>query len=92
MTKCLLLLVLSTSLLLHGCSHSHSGPVKGVAAPSFVDGGKSCSDKTDCSGFCLAPAFTAPGTRIAGTCQKSGDAAGCHTWVEKGVATVTQCD
>lgn len=63
-----------------------------VCDTSIPDGGKSCTDKAQCQGLCLAPEHAMTGDRVTGTCQKRTDDSGCHTMVVAGVTGGTDCD
>ena len=50
------------------------------------DSGQACRDKSECEGHCEAPLGTRDGTRLTGTCSKTGSdrLGGCWNLVERG--------
>jgi hypothetical protein len=56
-----------------------------VCAIPFVDGGKSCSDKSDCSGKCLIYNSDLPvGASSSGQCQRDDHIDGCWSEIVNG--------
>lgn len=56
----------------------------------YADGGKTCSDKADCQGACIAEGnLDAPAS--TGQCQKSNVQFGCYAKIVNGKATATIC-
>lgn len=59
---------------------------------TYADAGKTCSDKSDCSGRCLASGEVVAGSPASGTCQRDATQNfGCMQWIEGGVARPTIC-
>jgi len=59
---------------------------------AYADAGKTCRDKSDCSGRCLATGEVAAGAAAAGVCQRdASENFGCRQWIENGVARGTIC-
>ncbi len=52
----------------------------------YADAGKNCSDKSDCSGRCIAKGMPEMGKPANGTCQVDDRLFGCYATVDKGVA------
>ncbi|HEX2591133.1 MAG TPA: hypothetical protein VHL34_06540 [Rhizomicrobium sp.] len=62
----------------------------------YSDGGKTCSDDSQCKGGCLADTrhmTHAPkrGERVTGLCRPTSDGFGCSTHVKNGRAQETMC-
>ncbi|WP_444902005.1 hypothetical protein ACJJIG_02525 [Microbulbifer sp. SSSA007] len=78
---------------------SSGGKVEGIGIfgiPScvayYIDGGKSCTDNSQCQGLCFTPNTHEIGTAILGLCQSSEhDSFGCISTVENGVVSEAFC-
>ncbi len=57
-----------------------------------ADAGKACSDSAQCEGGCLAPAGTADGAQVAGTCSIDNNPFGCTQRVRDGVSSTICVD
>jgi hypothetical protein len=62
----------------------------------YPDGGKTCSDDSQCQGGCLADVghMDRPlraGERVKGACRPTSDGFGCSTHVKNGRALNTMC-
>jgi hypothetical protein len=61
----------------------------------YPDGGKSCSDDSQCKGGCIAQLnfgpVAKPGTPVRGVCEQANDGFGCTTHVKNGRALDTLC-
>lgn len=52
----------------------------------FADGGKVCTDKSQCQGACMGDGRRVTGQTATGTCQSYSRQLGCQTRIEKGAA------
>jgi len=82
----------------HACraKGGHVGSIGMFGSPACVrplpDGGKVCTDKTDCEGRCLnARSLLPPGTAVNGTCQREEPLDGCWQEVDGGRAMQGWC-
>ena len=58
----------------------------------YSDGGKVCSDSSECEGRCTTREVVEAGARISGVCQGSGlDRFGCYNQISNGVARPAIC-
>ncbi len=57
----------------------------------FSDGGKTCSDSSDCQGRCVADSSAQMMQPAKGTCAKTSYPCGCFSLVVNGVAQPTLC-
>ena len=57
----------------------------------YADAGKVCRDKSECLGQCRYAGNAAPGSSVAGECQRTTDPCGCFGIVENGKFTGTLC-
>ncbi|KQR08952.1 hypothetical protein VC273_00315 [Xanthomonas nasturtii] len=57
----------------------------------YADAGKTCTDKADCSGDCLATSIVPAGTATTGTCQRDSDRFGCRQAVVGGKGQAALC-
>jgi hypothetical protein len=63
-----------------------------VCAVPYADAGKTCSDKSDCIGVCIASYSEGGSQTGAGTCQTdNAPLFGCYSLVEKGVLRSARC-
>lgn len=72
------------------------GSIGMFGAPACVqplpDGGKACTDRTDCEGRCLNEgSLLPPGTVTNGICQRLEPLDGCWQEVDSGLATQGWC-
>ncbi|MDD3647852.1 MAG: hypothetical protein PHS44_05140 [Candidatus Dojkabacteria bacterium] len=51
---------------------------------SANDSGESCSDNSDCEGWCLADSNSKVGDIATGTCSEGFDATGCFKFIDNG--------
>ncbi len=60
---------------------------------NYADGGKTCSDSSECEGACLnyGDFITAGKTNQQGQCAKDNSPFGCYQKIEKGVAKHALC-
>ena len=63
---------------------------EGCVRPT-TDGGKSCTDNSQCQGACIAPFAAQPGTAVAGTCATEIGRMGCLNVVTQGKASGEAC-
>lgn len=57
----------------------------------FADAGKTCSDKADCQGACIADGNAASQSATTGQCQKTNVQFGCYAKIVGGKSTGTIC-
>jgi putative hemolysin len=57
----------------------------------FADAGKTCSDKADCQGACIADGNAESRGAVAGQCQKTNVQFGCYAKIVGGKSTGTIC-
>lgn len=57
----------------------------------FADAGKSCSDKADCQGACIADGNAESQAAVSGQCQKTNVQFGCYAKIVGGKSTGTIC-
>ena len=60
---------------------------------NHTDGGKTCSDNSECQGTCLAPEGVKPGEDIGakGNCSSYSPVVGCFSSLNKGTVSLTIC-
>ena len=59
---------------------------------AYADAGKTCSNRSDCEGQCLAIGEVTAGSPAAGTCQRDASQTfGCRQRVDGGVAQPVLC-
>lgn len=63
---------------------------EGCVRPT-TDGGKYCSDKSQCQGACNAPFGALPGEAVAGKCASEVGRYGCRNHVNSGQASGEFC-
>ena len=57
----------------------------------YADAGKTCSDKADCQGACIAEGNAESQGAITGQCQKTNVQFGCFAKIVNGKATAAIC-
>ena len=57
----------------------------------FADAGKTCSDKADCQGACIAEGNLEAQGAVTGQCQKTNVQFGCYAKIVNGKATGAIC-
>ena len=57
----------------------------------FSDAGKTCSDKADCQGACIADGNAESQSATTGQCQKTNVQFGCYAKIVGGKSTGTIC-
>ena len=57
----------------------------------YADAGKTCSDKADCQGACIADGNAESQAATAGQCQKTNVQFGCYAKIVGGKSTGTIC-
>jgi putative hemolysin len=57
----------------------------------YADAGKTCSDKTDCQGACIAEGNLEAQGATTGQCQKTNVQFGCYARIVNGKATAAIC-
>ena len=57
----------------------------------FADAGKTCSDKADCQGACIADGNAESQSAVSGQCQKTNVQFGCYAKIVGGKSTGTIC-
>jgi len=57
----------------------------------YADAGKTCSDKADCQGACIADGNAESQAATAGQCQKTNVQFGCYAKIVAGKSTGTIC-
>ena len=57
----------------------------------FADAGKTCSDKADCQGACIADGNAESQAATTGQCQKTNVQFGCYAKIVGGKSTGTIC-
>lgn len=58
----------------------------------YSDGGKTCTESSECQGECTSRDVLDEGTKTSGTCQGSGvDGFGCYNIIKNGVAGPAIC-
>ena len=57
----------------------------------FADAGKTCSDKADCQGACIADGNAESQNATTGQCQKTNVQFGCYAKIVGGKSTGTIC-
>jgi hypothetical protein len=57
----------------------------------YRDGGKQCTDKSDCAGECLYEGPEPPPPNAVGKCQRTSDPCGCKALVHRGRVEPTLC-
>ena len=57
----------------------------------FADAGKTCSDKADCQGACIAEGNLEAQGAVTGQCQKTNRQFGCYAKVVNGKSTGAIC-
>jgi putative hemolysin len=57
----------------------------------YADAGKSCTDKAQCEGACIAEGNGEPQNAVAGQCQKTNVQFGCFARIVNGKSTGTLC-
>ncbi|MGR4865218.1 hypothetical protein [Caulobacter sp. LARHSG274] len=57
----------------------------------FADAGKTCSDKADCQGACIAEGNLQAQGATTGQCQKTNVQFGCYARIVDGKATAAIC-
>ncbi|WP_018146898.1 hypothetical protein [Henriciella marina] len=59
---------------------------------TFADGGKICTDSSECTGTCRTSGeFADGGSRVTGQCTSNDNIFGCYQTVENGVAGPALC-
>ena len=70
-------------------------PVGRIQRPTcvvpFADAGKTCSDKADCQGACIADGNAESQSATTGQCQKTNVQFGCYAKIVGGKSTGTIC-
>lgn len=62
--------------------------VSGVCVLPTTDGGKKCSDSSECQGACVTTSNVSSGTRVTGVCTHKRPVAGALTYVVDGRAEI----
>ncbi|SFK32525.1 hypothetical protein [Caulobacter sp. UNC279MFTsu5.1] len=57
----------------------------------YADAGKTCSDKADCQGACIAEGNLEAQGAVTGQCQKTNVQFGCYAKIVGGKATAAIC-
>lgn len=57
----------------------------------YADAGKSCTDKAQCQGACIADGNAESQNAVAGQCQKTNVQFGCFAKIVNGKSTGTLC-
>ena len=78
---------------------AEAGTIRGVGmfgtpacVKPYADGGRPCSDGSECTGLCKAPESSIVGSRSTGTCQKdTHDFYGCYDKIETGTVVAGVC-
>jgi hypothetical protein len=60
-------------------------------AENYNDGGKVCSDSSECEGACIAERFVQAGVATTGICQAQAPVSACYKEITNGVAGQTSC-
>jgi len=57
----------------------------------YADGGKACTDKSQCEGACILEGNLEPQDKVAGQCQKTDRLFGCYAKIVNGQSTGAIC-
>lgn len=55
------------------------------------DGGRQCTDNSECEAGCRAPENAKAGERAVGICIYDNSKVGCSSWLQKGIVSPMLC-